>query len=194
MKNKVEVDTYRFVGDSKVNEAQNISNGQLCGSYTQTEIIKVLNDNRDFVCGGSHPETGNSPRDIFLIYFGKDKKNPDQLIKIIMDSENITNGDPNALAIQGMCNHAIKVKYKNIRHKVIATTAGALATIGLMGTLVGGMIWADKKETEYQQEKNSSYQEWLEEERRQNGIHPSDIVVSEEDSPVIYEDDLNRSR
>ena len=149
MKNKIEVETYRFVGDSKVNKVKKMEtiNGerQVTGNYTQTSFIKSLNECKKYMLSGRKISTGKDDRAIFQVDLSEDKENVSQIIQIVMDQANLDKADPNALAIENLCNYSIKVKHNRIRNAIAAT---------LVGTAVGyvmllGFVEADKKESQY---------------------------------------------
>ena len=151
MKYEGQIETYRFIGDSSVNEAKRIVKGEPITTYAQTEIIAAFNNNKSLVCGGSKIATDkNNPSVGYMIYFGKEKINPDQIIKIVIDKESIEKGDVNALAIDSLCQYAIRVNKKNNKKLAMGAIAGTLGGLVLAGSLIGAMIWADQKEGENQ--------------------------------------------
>lgn len=190
MKKKIETETYRFIGDSTQNLATLIENRKAVGNYTQTSIIKALSDNKQYVVSGQKLKSSiDSTRQAYLISYGKDKENVDQIIKIIVDKENLEKGDPNVLAIDNLCNQSINVKIKNTAIKVICGAALALVTIGV----VHGIVKADEKEFKANSETMTSYVDELNEERLQNGVNPIEMNNVEIQYENI-EENYNRSR
>lgn len=188
MKYDGQIENYRFIGDSTTNKVRRMVKGEPTTLFSQTDIISVLNNNKNLVCGGSKLTTGkNDSRIGYIIYFGKEKFNPDQIIKIIIDKEVLEKGDVNALAIDSLCQYAIRVNKKNNKKLAISAIAGTLAGLGLAGAIVGGIIYADKKESKIQDKKNQEYQEWLQEQRMENGTYKSWL----EEQGLIDEDSIN---
>lgn len=174
MKYEGQIEKYRFIGDSTTNKAKRIVKGEPTELFSQTDIIEAFNNNKSLVCGGSKLITGkNDSRVGYIIYFGKEKSNPDQIIKIILDKEVLEKGDVNALAIDSLCQYAIRVNKKNNKKLAISAIAGTLAGIGLAGAIVGGLIYADKKEGKIRDKEISDYQSWLQEQRMENGTYKS---------------------
>lgn len=188
MKYEGQIETYRFIGDSTVNQAKKIVKGEPTETYAQTDIIDAFNNNKSLVCGGNKLITGkNDSRLGYIIYFGKEKSNPDQIIKIVLDKEVFEKGDVNALAIDNLCQYAIRVNKRNNKKLAVAAIAGTLGGLVVAGSLVGAMIWADKKEGEIQNEKTEDYQEWLREERMENGTYKSWL----EEQGLLDEESIN---
>ena len=190
MKYEGQIETYRFLGDSFVNKAKRIVKGEPIETYTQTDIIAAFNDKKHLVCGGSKLHTGkNDPCVRYMIYFGKEKKNPAQIIKIVVDKESIEKGNINALAIDSLCQYAIRVNKRNNKKLAMSAIAGTLGGLVLAGSLIGGMIWADQKEGEIQNKKVEDYQEWLKEQRIENDTYKSWL----EEQGLIVEDNINNN-
>ena len=166
----INLETYRFVGDSSTNKVKFSENGKTVGTYTQTEVVEALSQNRKHINGGIKLNTGeSSSKSAYLIYFGGSKNEPKQIIKIIFDKKNIELGDPNALAIENLCEYSIKVKNNRIKNAILS----GVASITIVGGLVGGMIWAGSKEQEYQKQETEQYQQWLQEENKENDTYKS---------------------
>lgn len=181
MKKNIETETYRFVGDSKENLAVQIINGRRAGSYSQTSIIRGLTENKQYVVGGKKVKSPiDSPRQAYLIYYGKDKEHIEQIVKIVVDKQNLEKGDPNALAIDGMCLHSVNVKIKNWAVKALAATS----VVVMMTGLAYGFIKAGQQEDRIQRDKMDSYFEWMNEERAENGLPP----LGESDYEIDYTD------
>ena len=139
------IETYRFIGDSSVNKAKCIENGKTVGMYTQTDIIAALAEHREDIKGGFKLKTKeDDPRRAYVIYFGGTKDQPKQYVKIIFNKEILEMGDPNALAIENLCEYSVRVRKNNIKIGVLS----AVGSIAIFGTLIGCMIWADQKESE----------------------------------------------
>ena len=85
----------------------------------------------------------------------------------------IEKGDVNALAIDSLCQYSIRVNKKNNKKLAVAAIASVLAGLGVAGAIVSGMIWADKKEQKMEEEKINNHQEWLHQERMENGTYKS---------------------
>lgn len=149
MKNKIEVETYRFIGDSISNRVKKIEsiNGerQITGNYTQTSLIKSLNECKKYMISGRKVSTGKADRAIFQVDLGTDKEHVSQIIQIVMDQANLDKADPNALAIENLCNYSIKVKHNRIRNTIVATLVGTAVTYAA----IVGFVEADKKESKY---------------------------------------------
>lgn len=197
MKYEGEIEKYHFVGDSKKNIAKRIVKGEPVSSYTQTGIIEAFNSNKNLVCGGSKINMGeNNTRVGYIIYFGKEKSNPDQIIKIILDKEMLEKGDINALAIDSLCQYAIRINKKNNKKLAIMAGASVLAAIGLAGALIGGLMWASEKEQEIQDKETRNYQDWLQEQRMENGTYKSWLeeqgLIDEESVNEVLEVKTNR--
>jgi len=169
MRKGIETETYRFIGDSKENMAVQMHNGKRIGTYTQTSIIKGLNANKHYVVGGKKLKTPiDNPRQTYLIYYGEDKEHIEQIIKITVDKRCLEKGDPNALAIDGMCASSINIRMKNWAVKALAVTS----VVVMMTGLAYGMVKADEKETKMREQQMDSYFEWINEERAENGLPP----------------------
>ena len=174
MKYNGEIETFRFVGDSTTNKAKKMINGKTVATYTQTGIIDTFNKNKHLVCGGSKLiSKKNDSRIGYMVYFGKDKTDLDQIIKIVLDKESLEKGDINALAIDSLCQHAIRINKINNKKIALVATASVLGGLVVAGSLIGGMIWADKEETKNRKSDIEEYQEWLHEQRMENGTYKS---------------------
>lgn len=149
MKNKIEVETYRFIGDSASNKVKKLENingkREITGNYTQTSVIKALNDCKKYIVSGRKINTGLEDRVTYQVDLGKDAEHISQIVQIVMDKSNLDKADPNALAIENLCKYSIEVKHKNIR----ANIAIALALLGGVAIFAGSFKYADKKESEY---------------------------------------------
>lgn len=188
MKYESQIETYRFIGDSSSNKAKKIVKGKPTETYTQTGIISAFNENKHLVCGGSKLITGkNDPRIGYVVYFGKSRSNPDQIIKIVIDKEMIEKGDVNALAIDSLCQYSLKVNKKNNKKLATGAIAGTLGGLVVAGALVGGMFWASKKEDDMKNKDSQNYQEWLHEQRIENGTYKSWL----EEQGLIDEESIN---
>ena len=174
MKYESQIETYRFVGNSITNKAKKIVNGKTVAMYTQTGIIDTFNENKHLVCGGSKLfSKKNDSRVGYMVYFGKDKTNPDQIIKIVLEKESLDKGDVNALAIDSLCQHAIRINKINNKKIALVTTASVLGGLVIAGSLIGGMILADKEESKNRKSDVEEYQQWLHEQRMENGTYKS---------------------
>lgn len=165
----VERETYRFFGDSSSNVAKQIENGEAVVTTSQTRIIQALNENKQYIVSGKkiYSPVG-SKRQAYVISYGKDKEHVDEIITIVVDKDALEKGDPNALAIDGLCQSAIKVKMKNTAIKLVA---GATIVL-MMAGLAYGAVTAMEKEDEYNKQKMESYFEQIDEERAENGLAP----------------------
>lgn len=187
MKKKIEVETYRFVGDYRDDIAKRIEHGKAVGTYTQTSIIKVLNENKQYVVGGKKIKSPiNSSRQAYLISYGRDGENPEQIIKIIVDKASLANGDPNALAIEGMCQHSVNVKIKSWAIKTLCVTS----MVVMMTGLGYGMIKADEREYEEYQQRMQEYIQDMNEERAKQGLPP----LGETDFEYYYSESQENER
>ena len=148
MKNKIDVQTFRFMGDSSENKAVRLENvgkkREITGRYTQTAVIRTLNECRDKILGGRRVKLKLDDREIYEIDLGSNPEKIEQIIKIIIPSESLKNGDPNALAIQNLCKYSIEVKKSNVK----ANVALAIVTIGVVVATIVGFVDAEKKEAE----------------------------------------------
>lgn len=188
MKYEGQIETYKFIGDSSVNRAKKNVKGQPTETYMQTDIIAAFNDNKNLICGGSKLITGkDDSRMGYVVFFGKEKTNPEQIIKIIIDKKTIEKGDVNALAIDSLCQYALRVNKKNNKKLAMSAIAGTLGGLVVAGALVGSMIWADKKEDEIRNKNSEDYQEWLREERMENGTYRSWL----EEQGLLDEESIN---
>lgn len=188
MKYEGQRETFKFIGDSAGNKAKRIVKGEPTETYTQTDIIAAFNDNKGLICGGSKLNTGkDSPSIAYMIYFGKEKSNPEQIIKIIINKSMIEKGDINTLAIDSLCQYSLRVNKKNNKKLILGTIAGTLGGLVLAGSMLGGLVWADKKESEIQNKKAEDHQEWLTEQRIGNGTYKSWL----EEQGLIDEESVN---
>lgn len=168
MAKNIEVETYRFVGDSSVNQVKFIQNGQHLGTYTQTQIIESLSKNSKHIQGGIKLKTKeNDPRQGYIIYYGSDKNQPKQFIKIIFDKKNLEIGDPNALAIENLCKNSVSIKNNKILKFVVKGVSVALVTGAVIGALAVGL----KKENKLQEHDAQQYQQFLHEQRMEEGTY-----------------------
>lgn len=174
MKYEGQIETYRFIGDSSVNRAKKMVKGEPTQTYTQSQIIEVLNNNKHLVCGGSKLKAKkNDTRLGYAIYYGKDKTNPDQIIKIVLDKESLEKGDVNALAIDSICQHSIRINKINNKKLALYAVAGTLGGLVIAGSLMMGMMLADKEESKQRKSDVEEYQQWLHEQRIENGTYKS---------------------
>lgn len=197
MKYEGQRETYRFIGDSTTNQAKRMVKGEPIQTFTQTSIIEAFNDNKNFICGGSKLLTGkNDSRVGYMVYFGNDKTNPEQIINIVLDKDVLESGDVNALAIDSLCQYAIRVNNKNNKKLALAAIAGTLGGLVVAGSLIGGLIWADSKEQNLQEEKANEYQGWLHQERMENGTYKSWLeeqnLIDMDSVNEVLEENVNR--
>lgn len=173
-KNNIELEKYVFVGDSSINEVICTKDDGSKVRCTQTALITALTENKEHIKGGSKLKLGNDNGKVsYLIDYGTSENQPKEIIKITLDEENILKGDPNALAIDAICQRAIIVKQNNIKKLVISGTAAALAAVGLAGAVVAGLAYASKGEEKHQQKETQQYQQWLDEKRNENNLNLS---------------------
>ena len=148
-KNKIDVETYRFIGDFVKNKATKLEsvNGirKVTGNYTQMSVINGLKDVKKYIVGGRKVNTGLDDRVTYQIDLGKDNEHISQIIQVVIDKDVVDKRDPNALAVESLCNHSIKVKHRNIRNDIACTFAMA----GAFTAIIGGIMYADAKESEY---------------------------------------------
>lgn len=175
MKRDIEVEKYRFIGDSSVNRVLCTNADGSKAQYTQTDFIAALAQNKKNIKGGRKLKFGaNNGKVSYLIDYGNDEKRPQQMIKVTIDEENIAKGDVNALAIDSICQHSIKIGKNNIKKKILSGVAMTLVTVSFAGILVGGFAYASKKEDEYQKQRMEEYITQMNEARRENGLDPLD--------------------
>lgn len=187
MKKNIEVETYRFVGDSKENVAKYIVKGQPVKDYSQTKIIEALNANKQYVVSGTKLKSSiDNPRQAYLIQYGKDKENVDQIIKIVIDKDQLIAGDPNALAIENLCKQSIKVKIKNTAVKVLAVATVALAAAGLTGSFIA----ASNMDAKDNESKMSSYTQEVQQEQMLNG----EVALGDGSISIDFSQEFGRSR
>lgn len=169
MGKRIEKETYEFVGDSKNNLVFQMQNGKMIGTYSQTSIIRGLNENKQYVVSGKKIKSPiDNPRQAYLIYYGKDKEHVDQIVKIVIDKKNLENGDPNALAIEGMCLSSVNVKIKQWAIRALAVTSAVVVMSGIGYGIVKGF----EKESKAREEKLSGYYEQLNDQRIEKGLSP----------------------
>lgn len=183
--NNIELEKYKFIGDSNVNEAICIRNDGSKHYCTQTDIITALVQNKKYIKGGTKLKLNKDSKNVsYLIDYGTDEKQPKQLIKITFDKNNLLKGDPNALAIDSICNKAVILKKNNIKKMIITGTAAALVGAGIAGAMAVGFAYAAEKEHEIQNEETRQYQKWLEEEEKKNelGLSTGDVLEFPEDT------------
>lgn len=187
MKKNIEIETYRFVGDSKENTAKLITKGEPVKDYSQTSIIKALNENKQYVVSGTKLKSSiDNPRQAYLIEYGTDKENVEQIIKIVIDKEVLLSGDPNALAIENLCKQSINVKIKNTAVKVLAVATVAITAVGLTGAFIAASNM-DAKDNEL---KMSSYTQEVQQEQNLNG----GITLGDSTISVDFSEEFGRSR
>ena len=187
MKKNIEVETYRFVGDSKENVAKYLSKGQPVKDYSQTKIIEALNANKQYVVKGTKLKSSiDNPRQAYLIEYGKDKENVEQIIKIVVDKEQLLAGDPNALAIENLCKQSINVKIKNNAITFLKIATASLAAVGLAGAFIA----AANGEAKYQDDKMESYRQEMQQEQMLN----SEVPIGDGSISLDFSQELGRSR
>lgn len=153
MGKKVETDYYKFVENGM---ALHLADDSL---VPQTKLIKALSS--EHVKNGKKLEsTFDCCDQIYMFDCGE------EIIKIGVDRKLLENGDANALAVDGMCQNAIRVRNVNIRNKVIA---GGLTVVFMVLTALG-FRYAAKKEAEIQKNEDSKYVQYINEQRNANGV------------------------
>ncbi len=187
MKKDIELEKYRFIGDSSVNKVVCIKADGSQIECTQTDFISALAQSKKYIKGGSKLKLNNSGKISYLIDYGNDEKEPKQMIKVTIDEENLSKGDTNALAVDSICQHSITVRKNNIKKKVLAGVAMTLVTAGLAGVLVSSFAYAAKKDAEYESKKTESYVSQLNEERRKNGLDDLTFGDNTNASQIDYE-------
>lgn len=156
---------FQFIGDSNVNKVKVIEDGKTKGIYSQTEIITLLAQSKEYVHGGIKLKTkDNSPKQGYIIYYKGTEEEPKQFIRITFDKANLEKGDINALAIDNICKYSVKVTSNRIKAGILAS----VATVGIAAGFVGALVWADKKEQDIETKKNEEYQKYMQEERMKN--------------------------
>ena len=167
MKNKIEVETYKFVGDGQNNIAHQIEKGRVLGTYRQTDVIKALNENRQWVVNGKKINSSiNSKNQAYLIYYGDEDHKKTSLIKILVDKKALKEGDSNALAVEGLCEGAINIHANRRKLAVISSViVGSL----IMGSVVGFVKLANDEAMRIAEE-NQQYVQMLDEAREEYGV------------------------
>lgn len=173
MKYEGDIETFKFVGDSSVNRAKKMVKGKPTETYTQTDIIDALNSKKHLVCGGSKLiSKKNDPRIGYIIYYGKEKSNPEYIVRIIIDKEMVEKGDINALAIDSLCQHSIRVNHRN-NARIAAAVGVAIVSAGIaVGAFIATVSWALDKEDAQKKSDTDAYLKWLQEQRLENGEYP----------------------
>lgn len=181
--NNIELEKYKFIGDSNDNQAIYIGSNGSQSYCSQTDIIAALTQNKQYIKGGSKI-SDNTKNVSYLITYGNDNNKPKELIKITFDKNNLLKGDPNALAIDSICNKAIVIKKKNIKKMILSGTAAALVGAGVAGAIVVGFAYAAQKEHEIQNEETKQYQEWLEKSKKEKefGLSTGDVLEFPEET------------
>lgn len=187
-KDNVELEKFMFIGDSDVNEVICIKSDGSKAYCTQTDLIAALTQNKKHIKGGSKLKLSDNDKKIsYLINYGNNENEPKELIKITFDKNNLLKGDPNALAIDSICNNAITVGKKNIKKLILSGTAAALVGAGLAGAMFVGFAYASKKEQEYQNQETKQYKEWLEYEKQKEklGLNINDDALEINESDLM---------
>lgn len=186
MKYEGQRETYEFIGDSRENKAKRKVSGEPTTLYSQTDIINAFSENRGSVCGGTKLYTKkDDSRLVYMVYFGKERFNPDQIIKIIIDKENLEKGDVNTLAIDSLCQYSIRVNQRYIKKIITGVIAGSLTGVAMIGMLIAGLKYANEKEGKVQAEANKQYQEWLKQQQMQKGTYKESL----ENYPGYYDEE-----
>lgn len=192
MKKDIELEKFQFVGDSSVNRVICTKADGTKITCTQTAFITALAQSKKDIKGGRKLKLNtNSDKVSYLIDYGKDENEPQQMIKVTMDKESIAKGDVNALAVDSICQHSITIEKNNVKKKVLEGIAMTLVTAGLAGALVGGFVYASKKETKYESSKNHDYITQMNEERLKNGVEP--LTFDDDLSEFSYENPIDDS-
>lgn len=167
MKNKIEVETYKFVGDGHNNIAHQMEKGRVLGTYRQTDVIKALNESRQWVINGKKINSPiNSKNQAYLIYYGDENHKKTSLIKILVEKQALKEGDSNALAIEGLCEGAINIHANRQKLAVISSVVvGSL----FLGTTVGLVKLANDDALRIAEE-NKQYVQMLDESREEYGV------------------------
>lgn len=188
MKKDIEIEKYRFIGDSSVDKVICMRADGSTMDCTQTDFISALAKSKKHIKSGRKIKLNdNSGKVSYLIDYGNDENEPKQMIKVTMDEENIVKGDVNALAVDSICQHSITIGKNNIKKKVLSGVAMTLATVSLAGALVGGFAYASEKDAEYEAKKTESYVSQLNEERRQKGLNDLTFGDNTNASQIDYE-------
>lgn len=198
MKKDIELEKFRFIGDSGVNRVICTRADGTKVTCTQSDFITALVRSKRHIQGGRKLNLStNSSRVSYLIDYGKEENEPQQMIKVTMDKENIAKGDINALAVDSICQHSITVRKNNLKKKVIDGVVTVLVTVSLTGALIGGFTYAAEKEAKYESEKMHDYITQMNEERRKNGLEPltyGEDVSSEFGHEDSMDDNLTSGR
>lgn len=198
MKKDIELEKFRFIGDSGVNRVICTRADGTKVTCTQSDFITALVRSKRHIQGGRKLKLNtNSSRVSYLIDYGKEENEPQQMIKVTMDKENIAKGDINALAVDSICQHSITVRKNNLKKKVIDGVVTVLVTVSLTGALIGGFTYAAEKEAKYESEKMHDYITQMNEERRKNGLEPltyGEDVSSEFSHEGSMDDNLTSGR
>ncbi len=198
MKKDIELEKFRFIGDSGVNRVICTRADGTKVTCTQSDFITALVRSKRHIQGGRKLNLNtNSSRVSYLIDYGKEENEPQQMIKVTMDKENIAKGDINALAVDSICQHSITVRKNNLKKKVIDGVVTVLVTVSLTGALIGGFTYAAEKEAKYESEKMHDYITQMNEERRKNGLEPltyGEDVSSEFGHEDSMDDNLTSGR
>ena len=191
MKKDIELEKFRFIGDSGVNRVICTRTDGTKVTCTQSDFIRALVRSKRYIQGGRKLNLNtNSSRVSYLIDYGKEENEPQQMIKVTMDKENIAKGDINALAVDSICQHSITVRKNNLKKKVIDGVVTVLVTVSLTGALIGGFTYAAEKEAKYESEKMHEYITQINEERRKNGLEPLPFG-NDTSSEFSYEDSMD---
>lgn len=191
MKKNVEIEKCRFMGDSNSNLAVYTTVYGESLKIRQTDFIADLSKMQKYIQGGSKINLGSdSSRISYLIDYGINKNEPKQIIKVTIDKENLAKGDVNTIAIDSLCRNAITIKKNNIKKKVMSGVAMTLVTVGLVGTMITGLSYAAKKETEYQTTKTQEYISDINAERIKNDVGTMDTGFNIEYSNLDIIDDV----
>lgn len=190
MKNNIELEKCRFVGDSSVNEAIYTKDDGTTLKCTQTDFIDALAKSKKYIKSGRKLKTNsNNGKISYLIDYGNKENEPKQMIKVTFDEENLAKGDVNALAVDSVCQHSITVRKNNVKKKVLTGVALTLVCVGLSGTLAYGL----EKDSEYQTKKMEDYIEQTNDKRREQGLNPlpyGEQNYSDDQGYVIDENDI----
>lgn len=191
MKKDIELEKYRFIGDSSVNRVIGTRADGTKITCKQTDFIAVLAQSKKDIKGGRKLKFNtNSGKIGYLIDYGNDENEPQQMIKVTIDEENITKGDANALAVDSICQQAVTIRKNNLKKKVLSGIAMTLVTVSLTGALIGGFTYAAEKEAKYESEKMHDYITQMNEERRKNGVEPLPFG-NDTSSEFSYEDSMD---
>ena len=191
MKKDIELEKFSFVGDSSVDRVICTKADGTKMTCTQSDFITALAQSKRDIKGGRKLKLNtNSGKISYLIDYGRDENEPQQMIKVTMDERNIAKGDINALAVDSICQHSITVRKNNLKKKVIDGIVTTLITVSLTGALIGGFTYAAEKEAKYESEKMHEYITQMNEERRKNGVEPLPFG-NDTSSEFSYEDSMD---